>query len=116
MKMRAVLRSLFLAYDLTGMCLLILAFLVFQFDLGIVPVSAGIVAVYVISCLAGGFMVGKRMWKNKYFWGILVGLAYFILLAAVSFAVEKRWDMSFQHLVTTFCMCLGGGALGGMLA
>lgn len=116
MKMRAVLRSLFLAYGLTGMCLLILAFLVFQFDLGIVPVSAGIVAVYVISCLTGGFMVGKRMRKNKYFWGILVGLAYFILLAAVSFAVEKRWDMSFQHLVTTFCMCLGGGALGGMLA
>lgn len=116
MKMRVVLRSLFLAYGLTGMCLLILAFLVFQFDLGIVPVSAGIVAVYVISCLAGGFMVGKRMRKNKYFWGILVGLAYFILLAAVSFAVEKRWDMSFQHLVTTFCMCLGGGALGGMLA
>ena len=47
---------------------------------------------------------------------LVVGLAYFILLAAVSFAVEKRWDMSFQHLVTTFCMCLGGGALGGMLA
>ncbi len=116
MKIKAVLRSLFWAYGLTGICLLVLAFLVFQFDLGTVPVSAGIVAVYVLSCFAGGFMSGKRMRKNKYFWGILTGLAYFVLLIIVSFAVEKRWDMSFQHLITTFCMCLGGGALGGMFA
>ena len=101
MKTKTVLRSLFLAYGLTGVCLLLLAFLAFQFDLGLAPVSAGIVAVYVISCLAGGFMAG---------------LAYFILLVLVSFAAEGKWDMSFQHLLTTFCMCLGGGALGGMLA
>ena len=80
MKTKTVLRSLFLAYGLTGVCLLLLAFLAFQFDLGLAPVSAGIVAVYVISCLAGGFMAGKIMRKDKCFWGILVGLAYFILL------------------------------------
>lgn len=116
MKTKTVLKSLFLAYALTGICLLFLAFLVFQFDLGVVPVSAGIVAVYVISCLSGGFMAGKLIRKDKYFWGILVGLCYFLLLVFVSFAVERRWDMSLQHLVTTLCMCLGGGALGGMLA
>lgn len=116
MKIKVVLRSLFLAYGLTGICLLILAFFVFQFDLGTVPVSAAITAVYVLACFAGGFMAGKYMRKNKYYWGILVGLAYFALLVIVSFAVEKRWDMSLQHLLTTFCMCLGGGALGGMFA
>ena len=41
MKTKTVLRSLFLAYGLTGVCLLFLAFLVFQFDLGLAPVSAG---------------------------------------------------------------------------
>ena len=116
MKTKNVLKSLFLSYLLTGVCLLLLAFLVFRFDLGVAPVSAGIVAVYVISCLAGGFFAGKLMRKNKYFWGILVGLCYFLLLVFVSFVAEKRWDMSFRHLITTFCMCLGGGALGGMLA
>lgn len=116
MKMRTVLKSLFLAYALTGMFLLLLALLVFRLDLGTAPVAAGIVAVYVISCLAGGYMAGKLMRKDKYFWGIMVGLAYFLLLGAVSFAVQGRWDMSLQHAVTVFCMCLGGGALGGMLA
>ena len=116
MKIKTVLKSLLLAYALTGAFLLLLALLVFQLDLGTAPVAAGIVAVYVISCLAGGYMAGKIMRKEKYFWGILVGLSYFLLLAAVSFLVQGRWDMSLQHAFTTFCMCLGGGALGGMLA
>lgn len=42
MKTKTVLRSLFLAYGLTGVCLLLLAFLAFQFDLGLAPVSAEI--------------------------------------------------------------------------
>ena len=116
MKIKTVLKSLFLAYALTGAFLLLLALLVFRLDLGTAPVAAGIVAIYVLSCLSGGFLAGKLMRKDKYFWGILVGLSYFLLLGAVSFAVQGKWDMSFQHTFTTFCMCLGGGALGGMLA
>ena len=69
-----------------------------------------------LSCLAGGFLAGKILRQDKYRWGFLVGLCYFVLLAAVSFAVQRKWDMSFQHLVTTFFMCLGGGTLGGMLS
>ena len=53
---------------------------------------------------------------NKYKWGFLVGLCYFVLLMIVSFAVQRRWDMSAQHAITTFFMCLGGGTLGGMLS
>lgn len=116
MKIKNLLKSLLAAYGLTGICLLLLAFLVFQLDLGVAPVSAGIVAVYVLSCLAGGFMAGKLIRRDKYFWGLLLGLSYFLLLVFASFMVQRRWDMSFSHLITTFCMCLGGGALGGMLA
>lgn len=116
MKVKTVLKSLLAAYALTGAFLFLLAFLLFQFDLGEGPIAAGIVAVYVISCLAGGFIAGKIMRKDKYLWGILVGLCYFLLLLLVSFTVQGKWDMTVQHLVTTFFMCLGGGALGGMLS
>lgn len=116
MKVKAILKSLLFAYALTGVFLLLLAFLLFTFDLGETAVDAGIIAVYVLACLLGGFMAGKIMRKEKYLWGILVGLAYFLLLIGVSFAAEGRWDMTLQHAVTTFFMCLGGGALGGMLS
>lgn len=116
MKVKAILRSLFLAYLLSGVCLFLLALLVFKLDIGKGPVTAGILVIYVLSCLAGGFLAGKILRQDKYRWGFLVGLCYFVLLAAVSFAVQRKWDMSFQHLVTTFFMCLGGGTLGGMLS
>jgi putative membrane protein (TIGR04086 family) len=116
MQIRAILKSLFLSYSVTGACLLLLAFLLFQFDLGELPVTAGIVAIYVLSCFFGGFLAGKLLRKDRYLWGILTGLAYFILLLAVSCAVEGGWTMSWRHLFTTFCMCIGGGALGGMLS
>ena len=93
-----------------------LAFLLFQFDLGEKPVSAGIVAVYILSCFSGGFMSGKILRKDKYLWGILVGAFYYLLLITVSFVVQGKWEMSLVHAVTTFFMCLGGGALGGMLS
>lgn len=59
MKIKAVLRSLFLAYALTGICLLLLAFLVFQMDIGTGPVTVGIIVIYVISCMAGGFLAER---------------------------------------------------------
>ena len=116
MKIKAVLRSLFLAYALTGICLLLLAFLVFQMDIGTGPVTVGIIVIYVISCMAGGFLAGKITRREKYRWGALVGLSYFILLGTVSFIVSGSWDMSPGHMITTLCMCLGGGTLGGMLS
>ena len=116
MQIKTILRSLLLAYALSGICLLLLALIVFKLDIGQGTVTVGILVIYVVSCLAGGFLAGKILRQDKYRWGFLVGLCYFVLLAAVSFAVQRKWDMSFQHLVTTFFMCLGGGTLGGMLS
>lgn len=116
MKIKAILKSLLFSYAVTGVFLLLLAFLLFQFDLGEKPVAAGILVVYVLSCLLGGFMAGKIMRKDRYLWGMLTGLFYYLLLITVSFVVKGKWDMSLIHAVTTFFLCLGGGTLGGMLS
>lgn len=116
MKGKAILKSLLASYILTGAALMLLAFLLFTFDLGETAVAAGIVAVYVAACLFGGFLTGKMVRKEKYFWGLILGVAYYILFLAVSFLAKGRWDMSFAHAVTTYFMCVGGGALGGMLS
>ena len=92
MKVKVILKSLLFSYAVTGAFLLLLAF------------------------LSGGFMSGKILRKDKYLWGILVGAFYYLLLITVSFVVQGKWEMSLVHAVTTFFMCLGGGALGGMLS
>ena len=116
MKVKTVLKSLLFAYAFTGVLLLLLAFLLFSFDLGENAVLAGIAAVYILSCFMGGFMAGRIMRSQKYLWGILVACFYFLLLLVVSFAAEGKWDMEVGHMVSAFLMCLAGGSIGGMLS
>ena len=101
MKVRAILKSLLFAYALTGVALLLLALVLFAFDLGETAVDAGIIIIYVLACFMGGFMAGKIVRKDKYLWGVIT---------------KGGWDMSAAHAVTTFFMCTGGGTLGGMLS
>ena len=103
MKVRAILKSLLFAYALTGVALLLLALVLFAFDLGETAVDAGIIIIYVLACFMGGFMAGKIVRKDKY-------------LLTVSVMAKGGWDMSAAHAVTTFFMCTGGGTLGGMLS
>lgn len=95
MKGKAILRSLLLAYGVTGLFLLILAFLLFQFEFGGGTAAVGIIIIYVVSCLVGGFMAGKIIRKDRYIWGIVTGLSYYVLLLLVSFLApgEMGYDL-----------------------
>ena len=68
------------------------------------------------TCLYPLLFAGKCVKTQKDLWGMAVGFAYFLLLIGVSWFVEKQIDMSVQHMITTFCMCLAGGTLGGMIS
>ncbi len=116
MKIRVLLKSLLCSYVLTGIFLLLLAFLLYKMDLKESVVGMGIAAAYILSCFFGGFLMGKKTVSQKYLWGMLLGLCYFLLLIGVSWLSEQRLDMSIPHAATAFGMCLVGGTLGGMLA
>ena len=72
---------------------------------------------YLCSILPGRrFYGGKDHTERPNIWGIVTGLSYYVLLLLVSFLAQGKWDMTFAHALTTFFMCLGGGAIGGMLS
>ena len=57
-------------------------------------------------------MAGKIIRKDRYIWGIVTGLSYYVLLLLVSFwHREMGYDLC--PCVDYFFMCLGGGALVG---
>ena len=57
-----VLKALLVSYIVTGVLLLVLAMLLYKFELDEKTVSAGIVAIYVASTLIGGLVLGK--WRR----------------------------------------------------
>ena len=101
-----MLKSLLCSYVVTGILLLI----------DEAKVTAGILIIYVPSAFAGGFVIGKITGTKKFFWGLLVGIFYAVLLVLVSFGLYRSIQGSVSELVTTFLVCAGGGMVGGMIS
>lgn len=111
-----VLKALLISYVVTGIFLLVLALLLYQFNLDEQKVTMGIVLTYVVSTFAGGWVLGKLVGERRFFWGIILGSAYFLLLFGVSVAVNHDFGSNGMNLITTMFLCAGGGMIGGMVS
>ena len=69
----AILAAVFVMFLISGLLLLLLALLLYKMEPGESVIKIGIVAVYVISGLCGGFLMGKRMREQKFLWGLAAG-------------------------------------------
>jgi len=111
-----LLKSLLFSYILTAILLAVLAFLLYKLGLGEKIVSGAIIMIYVAATFFGGFLTGKRMNSRKFLWGLGMGAAYFLVLAAVSLCMGKDGVQIGNSFLTTMVLCAGGGMLGGMLS
>ena len=82
-----MLKSLLCAYIISGILLLLLAFLLYKLNLDEGKVAAGIIMIYVASTFLGGFIIGKLSGSRKFLWGLTCGILYFALLLLVSLGV-----------------------------
>ncbi len=115
MKGIAMIRVLVFTYVVTGLMLMLVSFLMYQFGLEEGQVSIAIMIVYFLAGLFGGILSG-RTWKNKkYLWGMAAGLLYFLILVAASVIIHKGWSGDVGGALLCGALCIGGGALGGML-
>lgn len=113
---KPMLRSLLLSYVLSGILLAALAFALYKLRLKESQVNLLVFAIYFITCLAGGFLAGKRIRQRRFFWGLLSGLFYFLVLFAVSWAMNLGSPIDMERSVTVMGVCALGGTLGGMFS
>lgn len=111
-----MMKALLVSYLLTGFMLLLIAGLLYRFQLDEGKVQIGIILTYILSCFLGGFLAGKMMKSRQFLWGVLLGLLYFLVMTVVSLAVNRELQGTSSGFVTTFLLCMGGGMLGGMLS
>ncbi len=115
-KVMWMLKSLLASYVITAILLLVLALLLYKFELNESIVSASIVAIYVTSTLIGGMIIGKLMKVRRFLWGISLGVLYFAILLAITLGVYHTLNGDAVNLMTTFILCAGGGMTGGMIS
>ena len=116
LKVLEVIRSLVAAYIFTGVALAALAFVIYKWELNETIVNIVIMAVYVIASFIGGFITGKRVKERKFFWGLIMGGLYILIIYGVSMIMSASLDMISTANVAACLLCLGGGMLGGMVS
>lgn len=111
-----ILKVLVMMYIITGVILVVLAAVMYKASAGSSFVSGGLIFTYIFSTFAGGFIMGKKKKKQKYLWGLGMGILYFAVLFVVSLLVQQGADIRQAKAVGTFFMCAIGGMLGGMIS
>ena len=111
-----ILKILLAMYLLTGALLLILSAMLYKMQLSESVVSVGIVLIYVLSGFLGGFLSGKVMKTRRFFWGMIMGGAYFLILILGSILFQKGINMEITRFFTTLILCTESGMIGGMVS
>lgn len=111
-----VLKGLIFSYVATGLLLMILAFCVFRFHLGEKMVDLAIILIYVLVTFLGAFIIGKKVKKQKFLWGFLLGFLYILIISVIAIGIGVVFDVTSTANFTTAALCIGGGILGGMLS
>ena len=111
-----LIKTILFSYLLTGVFLLLLAFLLYRFGLGEKTVAISVIAIYVGASLCAGFLTGKKMKSGRFLWGLLAGSTYFCILLLLSLWLGEPGSLAGSRVFTGFLLCAGGGMLGGMLS
>lgn len=109
-------RSLFFSYLLSALLLTALAFGLFQLKLTPSRVTAGVYVIYGLSCFLGGLTAGKGLRSRKFFWGLLSGLLYFLLLTLMSVLFHKGLSSATGTMTRVLGICAVSGTVGGMIS
>lgn len=112
---KALLRSLILSYILSGILLLALSFALYKLKIKEAQINMAVYIVYILACMAGGVLAGKAIRQKRFFWGLLSGLMYFVVLLAVSW-VLKQDPLDTSRILTVMACCAAGGTIGGMMS
>lgn len=110
------LKLLLATYIISAVLLLLGAYFVYTFYWPQRIAKIIVIATYVISNFAGGFLAGKRMASRKFLWGLGIGLGYFLVLAVLSILIQKNGVFGNEQSILALFLCLLSGMLGGMLS
>jgi putative membrane protein (TIGR04086 family) len=112
----ALLKCLIAAYIISALLLLIVAFVLYMADISEGFVTVCIILIYCVSSLFAGYIYAKRAICRRFMWGLMAGVAYFVIICVVSAFLEPEFSMLSISCITTLFICTGSGMVGGILS
>ena len=108
-------KFLCIAFIITMLFLVILAFLLWKFEAGDNIINGGIIFSYIFSCFIGGMLFAGEKKEKCFLWGALLGLIYYAVVAGISMALNRQIFVAIPGMLSVFFLCVLGGMMGGMV-
>lgn len=108
-------KFLCIAFMITMILLVILAFLLWKFEAGDSIINGGIIFAYIFSCFIGGMLFAGEKKEKCFLWGALLGLIYYVIVAGISMAINRQIFVAIPGMLSVFFLCVLGGMMGGMV-
>ena len=89
--------------------------LLLKYQLDERKVSAGILAVYILSGLSGGIYMGKTAERKRYLWGMILGSIYWGILMLLTIFSGAGTGSGVKGAFLTLLICAGSSTLGAMV-
>ena len=115
-KVLAVLKVLAVAYAVTGLMLLLSAFLMLKLKLGETSVRLFIMVIYGVVSILSGFIYGNIKGSRRLFNGAFMVIVYFGVLFIISLIMNKGAPVEVQKNIISLIICVAGGTIGGIIS
>lgn len=103
-------------YVITGVLLLLLAYLLYRMELAEPVVNGAIIVIYIIAGFFGGFLIGKKAGTKRYLWGFFIGVLYDAVLIFVGVLLHQGLQMNPVQLISTMLLCVLSATAGGIMS
>lgn len=111
-----IIKALLIAYLLTGLLVLLAAWITFKLDFNDRAVGFMVVFIYIFVNAVAGLYIGKCIGKRQFLWGMFTGLCYGVILLLVSIIFSGGISNILMDGLCSTLLCAGGGTLGGMIS
>ena len=111
-----MLYGLIAAFVAAALMTVVLSFICFKLNVTKDKARICVLAIYILSNFAGGFVTGKITGTKKFIKGLITGSLFFIILLVVSLIVNKGAVTSVSGVLLPAVLCSMSGLFGGMIS
>lgn len=109
-------KTLFLSCVLSVILFFLCAFILYRIKGSTELAGKMVLGIYLLSCMLGGFLNGRRVGKRRLVCGLATGALYFAILFVISWTFRTSDTGMLAGLLAPLIVCLGGGAAGSIIS
>ena len=108
-------KALIISALITVIMLLLCAYLMLKTGIGDQVLGVLLAGVDALAVFVGGLYIGRKAGRQKFLWGLIFGVLYFLIYLVIAFLVNGP-ELHMESMLKSLLVMAAGGMIGGMIS